>query len=257
VKFVCMGGSALRAERLAVQISEALQIPIPEGGLVPLGKIERYSLFKVGPVISVNHGMGMPSLSILLHEITKLLYHARATDVTFIRVGTSGGIGLEPGTVVITEEGVNAKLKHEFKQTILGITVRHSTKFDQELVDLAYSLANQAPAIPCTRGLTMGTDDFYEGQSRVDGAIVEYSDEDRENWLKKLHKAGVTNIEMESCCLAAWCNRLKIPGLIICCTLLDRLHGDQVTSSPEQLATFVDNALQVTLRVIKHKLQPQ
>lgn len=37
--------------------------------------------------------MGIPSISIMLHELIKLLYHARCTDVTVIRIGTSGGIG--------------------------------------------------------------------------------------------------------------------------------------------------------------------
>lgn len=37
--------------------------------------------------------MGIPSISIMLHELIKLLYHARCTDVTVVRIGTSGGIG--------------------------------------------------------------------------------------------------------------------------------------------------------------------
>jgi uridine phosphorylase len=52
--------------------------------------------------------MGMPSLSILLHEITKLMHYAGATDYCFIRIGTSGGLGVPPGTVVITTEVPNA-----------------------------------------------------------------------------------------------------------------------------------------------------
>lgn len=39
------------------------------------------------------HGMGIPSLSIVFHEVLKLLYHAGSTDVKFFRIGTSGGLG--------------------------------------------------------------------------------------------------------------------------------------------------------------------
>jgi hypothetical protein len=39
------------------------------------------------------HGMGIPSIAIMLHELIKLLYHARCSNVTIIRIGTSGGIG--------------------------------------------------------------------------------------------------------------------------------------------------------------------
>lgn len=55
--------------------------------------------------------MGIPSLSIMLNEMFKLLYYAEITDVTFIRdklkvlqinlyalgLGTSGGVGISPG----------------------------------------------------------------------------------------------------------------------------------------------------------------
>ena len=68
-------------------------------------------MFKVGPVLSVSHGMGVPSLSILLHELIKLMWHAGVESPVFFRVGTCGGIGLEPGTVVVTEEAVDGQLK--------------------------------------------------------------------------------------------------------------------------------------------------
>lgn len=54
---------------------------------------DRYSLFKVGPVLFASHGIGCPSISVLLTEIMKLLYHAECQDVTFFRVGTCGGLG--------------------------------------------------------------------------------------------------------------------------------------------------------------------
>jgi len=57
------------------------------------------------------HGMGIPSVSILLHEIIKLMYHARVKDPVFFRIGTCGGIGIEGGNVIITEEALNADLK--------------------------------------------------------------------------------------------------------------------------------------------------
>lgn len=39
--------------------------------------------------------MGVPSISIMLHELIKLLHHAKCRDVTIIRIGTSGGLGEE------------------------------------------------------------------------------------------------------------------------------------------------------------------
>ena len=51
--------------------------------------------------------MGIPSVGILLHEIIKLMYHARVKDPIFFRLGTCGGIGIEGGNIVITEEAVD------------------------------------------------------------------------------------------------------------------------------------------------------
>lgn len=56
--------------------------------------------------------MGIPSVGILLHEIIKLMYHARAKDPVFFRIGTCGGVGLDGGQVVITEEAVDGALNN-------------------------------------------------------------------------------------------------------------------------------------------------
>lgn len=53
----------------------------------------------------------MPSVGILLHEIIKLMFHAKVVDPVFFRIGTSGGIGLEGGTVIISDEAVDGTLQ--------------------------------------------------------------------------------------------------------------------------------------------------
>jgi len=55
--------------------------------------------------------MGMPSVGILLHETIKLMFHAKVVDPVFFRIGTSGGIGLEGGTVIISDEAVDGTLQ--------------------------------------------------------------------------------------------------------------------------------------------------
>lgn len=68
-------------------------------------------LRQVGPVLSVSHGMGMPSLGILLHEMIKLMHHAKCKDPVFIRLGTCGGVGIEGGTVVVSNGAVDGLLR--------------------------------------------------------------------------------------------------------------------------------------------------
>eukprot|EP01083_Nonionella_stella_P054819 144693_1 len=97
VKFVLMMGSRTRAREVAEQLVTLHGFPKSEDFGSPLGDTERYNMFQAGPVICVSHGMGYGSVSILLHEITKLLAAAGAHGVTYIRLGTSGGLGLNPG----------------------------------------------------------------------------------------------------------------------------------------------------------------
>lgn len=247
-----MGGSPVRAEEFARKAAEQMGIDVGEEGVKPIGKTERFSLYKVGPVISVSHGMGMPSMLILLHEIAKLLEYAGCGDVPFIRIGTSGGVGVPPGTVVVAEEGLSAKLQPLFEQVELGEVQQYPTGLDKEL---ALEILNVRGEIRTQIGKTMGTDDFYEGQARLDGALNPNYDEDAKIWfLRKAHNAGVRNIEMESTAFAAFCLRAGIRGAVVCATLLDRLQGDQVTSTPAELAAFSDDAQQVVLNYIKQKL---
>jgi uridine phosphorylase len=84
--------------------------------------------------------MGVPSIGILLHEVIKLMYHAKCKDPTFFRIGTCGelmresgqlfprllnssiklkiapgGIGIDGGTVVVSNEGVDGCLKNTYE----------------------------------------------------------------------------------------------------------------------------------------------
>lgn len=64
--------------------------------------------------------MGTPSLSIMLIELIKLLYYAKTTDVKVFRLGTSGGLGIVPGTVLISSGCVNGELLESHTQYIMG-----------------------------------------------------------------------------------------------------------------------------------------
>lgn len=66
-------------------------------------------------MLCISHGMGVPSVGILLHEMIKLMYHAKCKDPTFIRIGTCGGIGVEGGTVVITEDAIDGLFRSTFE----------------------------------------------------------------------------------------------------------------------------------------------
>jgi uridine phosphorylase len=255
VRFVLMSGSAVRAQDMTMKLTTLLQLPLPFGTtLSPIGKTERYTLYKLGPVLSVSHGMGMPSASILLHEITKLLFHAGVKHPTYIRIGTSGGINVEPGTVVISNGVLNGFLQPYHDVVIHGKVVHRSTAIDTTLADEILSCANVSPAISATTGKTLATDDFYEGQSRLDGAICEYTEQEKLDFLKNLQQAGVRNIEMESGVVASFCHKLNIRCAILCVTLLNRLLGDQIALTPQQVHEYTDRPLMIVARFLQKQL---
>lgn len=61
-------------------------------------------------------------------------------------------------------------------------------------------------------------------------------------WLRWLDENGVRNIEMEGAMIAGYLNHWGFPKFaMICCTLLNRLEGDQVTATPVQLHKFSED----------------
>ena len=72
-------------------------------------------------------------MSILLHEVTKLLHYAGAKGVTYFRMGTSGGLGIDPCSVVLSTEGLNGLMEPRFSLPILGKMVHRPSKFSPEL----------------------------------------------------------------------------------------------------------------------------
>ena len=103
-------------------------------------------------------------------------------------------------------------------------------------------------------GKTMAADCFYEGQGRLDGAICEYNNDDKMAFLKQAHDAGVRNIEMESLQFGAFTHKLGIRATACCVTLLNRLEGDQVRSTPEELHAMDQRPGRVALAYIKSEL---
>lgn len=88
VKFSCKDSKGVYANKRKRSINRLLIVL--QQNLMKLIPFIR----QVGPVLSISHGMGVPSIGILLHEIIKLMYHAKCKDPIFIRLGTCGGVGV-------------------------------------------------------------------------------------------------------------------------------------------------------------------
>uniref|UniRef100_A0A3Q4AKH3 Uridine phosphorylase n=1 Tax=Mola mola TaxID=94237 RepID=A0A3Q4AKH3_MOLML len=219
IEFVCVGGSSNRMKAFAQFIHQELKLPEnPEEVKDICEGTDRYCMYKVGPVLSISHGMGVPSISIMLHELIKLLHQAQCHNVVLFRLGTSGGV-LAPGTVVITDKAVDYCFRPQFEQVVLGKIITRSTQLDEGVSNELLQRSSELKKFPSIIGNTM--------QGRLDGAICSFSHEEKLEYLRKAYDAGVRNIEMESTVFA-----------VIGVALLNRYEGDQITSPHDVLVEY-------------------
>jgi uridine phosphorylase len=256
VKFVCLAGSVSRVQKFAKMCYEKLKdiYDIPDEAATDdiAYQAGRYSAFKIGPVLTVNHGMGAPSTSILMHELLKLLHYAEATNVKFLRMGTCGGLGVKPGTLILTKSGFDGCLEKGIEIVALGQKKRYQADADPIfLSELTKTLEEME--IPFEIGNTMTCNDFYETQGRLDGAFCEYSNDDKLSFIQKAHdEFGIKNIEMEASLFLAMCNRANVSCAVACVALLNRLDGDQVRATPD-LKKYENAPLEMIIQMIRNQ----
>ena len=249
LKAVVMAGSPHRIQRMAETWANKYSKKDPKSKIFKFPKDERFSIFYTNGVIFCSHGMGMPSMSIALQELMKLVYYVKRGDLNEIekifwcRVGTSGGL-VEPGTIVLTTEGLSADFK-PYMLFVLGKEYVFDGNYPIECIDHIIKV-NIKEDIPVIKGKTIGANDFYIEQNRIDGAIVLCKKHEKIEWLKEAEKLGVKNIEMETPMMAGLLNHWGFHNFAaICCVLVNRLNGDQVTKTHMELERYSINAEKV------------
>lgn len=239
VRVICMGGTSSRMRDLAMYIRKIVDVSDTSEPVDLAAAGHRYAVYKVGPVLCVSHGVGSSTMSVVLHELLKLVKYAKCQDPRFIRVGTCGGVGVAPGTVVVTKDAYNGLLRNEHEIFILGKRVVRPASFPDNLIQDILAYGNQSgDGFEIISANTMSTDCFYEGQGRTDGAICEYDNAAKMEFLKECHKLGIRNIEMEATMFASVTQKVGVKAADVCVTIVNRLNGDQVEISMEKKKEF-------------------
>ncbi|KAL3207964.1 hypothetical protein MRX96_039386 [Rhipicephalus microplus] len=206
----------------------------------------------------VKHGMGAPSMSILLHEVFKLLHYARCRDVLMFRIGTSGGVSVSvpPGSVVVSTGVVNGLLREEVDMHVLGKLVSRPTKLD---VKLAEEIASRGPPLAVRNQCGLGKDNVYRRLLRKPGPD--------ERCLLRLHGPGGAAVPGETtlrwcgehrnggrpfCCLL--CHRAGIKGAVVCGIFQDRLKTERATEPQSVITEWQLRSQHVVLCFIQHRL---
>lgn len=266
VRFLLIAGCPFRVEAQANYLAEHLfnGILLNEKRVERLTKPHsRFTLFKLGPVLLSNHGIGSASMSIALHELFLMCRKAQALQhLTVIRFGTCGGLGVEPGTVCITNRALDPMFQDYIELKICMKLVRRECTMDLATASLIEQLAKAEPNYKqlgeynIRTGATVASNDFYEEQGRTIGAICEHSIEDKMQFLERARELGVINMEMECNYLAAMCHKLSVPFAIVCVALTNRLVDDRILLDQSSIAQCERRLFWMNLLFIKHKLSP-
>lgn len=122
--------------------------------------------------------------------------------------------------------------------------------------DLKNFAVKEFPCVPIVMGTTMSTNEFYEGQGRVDGAFCDFTLEDRQAYLTKLKDFGIVNIEMEANAFAAFCHKAGIKCGVVNVVLVNRLDGDQVKVSREDYDDYQKRPANFAINYITKRFLP-
>ena len=134
--------------------------------------------------------------------------------------------------------------------------MRRPTTFDEDFIkELKLIADSENNEYQTVLGKTMCAMDFYEAQTRLDGAFCSITHEQKMKRLEEISKAGVVNIEMEAITFASMCRSAGIPGAIVCVTLINRLEGDQVNTSKAYLEKLQQRPQELVLKFIQKRLQ--
>ncbi|MFM8349803.1 MAG: uridine phosphorylase [Actinomycetales bacterium] len=256
LRAIVMAGSGERMQDFANRWSSIND----DAEVLAFPKDDRFVARYCADVLFASHGMGMPSASIAVQELMRMVFFLKAgdldamDDVFWARVGTSGGVGLPGGTVVLTTEGLMPDLKpYRLFQGAKGLYWFDGT-FPAGTRDEILA-ANKDSGIPIVCGRTIATHEFFIEQFRLDGAICLETPQTKQEFLEWLHANDVSNIEMEGAMVAAYLNYWGFSSFaMICAVLLNRLEGDQLTSSSAQLHKFSEDSGDVLFNYLAARL---
>ncbi|MCV7339891.1 uridine phosphorylase [Mycobacterium haemophilum DSM 44634] len=260
VKAVILAGTGERIIKFADRWSE-LNGGSQVSPVIAFPKEDRFVTRYTAGVLFASHGMGMASASIALQELMRLVFFLKRGDlkaldqVFWCRVGTSGGVGLPGGTVVVSSEALMADLQPY--RLLRGGDGEYwfDGRFPADTHNAIIAANEGIDDLTVVSGRTVSGNEFFLEQFRLDGAVCLETPQTKMAWLRWLDENGVRNIEMEGAMIASYLNHWGFPKFaMICCTLLNRLEGDQVTASPEQLRKFSEDSGAALFNYLKASL---
>ena len=249
IRFVVIMGPESRAERIAKLCVSKLNA---SKNYEKIGSSEFFSLFKIGCILSCSHGMGLSSVCLFMNELFRIFNIAQNGDFELMRLGSSGGVGVEGGTLLVSTHCLDPiSMKPEWTYFSCGHQMTSECILNAQMYKRLYAIS-KAKKYAVEYAKTVSTETYYEGQARLDGALCPYSEKDKMAYLHKLHKNGVRNFEMEGTVVSAICARNNIKCGMLCVAYLNRLKEECVSEkfTEKEIKVWMENAIDVLLQYI-------
>ena len=249
IRCIIVMGPESRSKKIAQQCVDKLNI---SKQYQKIGNSEFFSIYKIGTILTCSHGMGLSSVCLFLNELLRIMNISKNNNFELIRIGSSGGIGVEGGTIIISTDALNCiTMKPEWTYFSCGHLIKQECIFNQQIYKRLYAIS-KAKKYNVKYGKTVSCETYYEGQARLDGALCKYSNNDKNKYLEKLYKNGVRNFEMEGTVVSGICTRNNIKCGMICVAYLNRLKEDTVSKNftQKEISSWMDKAIDVLIQYI-------
>lgn len=249
ITFIAIMGPASRAEHVAKKCVSVLKV---DDQYRKIGDSEFFSVFKVGTILSCSHGMGLSSVCLFLNELFRIMNISKNNDFELVRLGSSGGVGVEGGTLVVSTHALDpVSMKPEWEYFSCGHPVKQECMFSQQIYKRLHAIS-KAKKFAVEFGKTVSAETYYEAQARLDGALCEYSEKEKMNYLQTLYKNGVRNFEMEGTVVAGICTKNNVKCGMLAVSYLNRLKEDTVSKkyTAKDTKQWMENAIDVLLDYI-------
>lgn len=170
-----------------------------------------------------------------------------------IRVGSCGGVGVDPGNVIVTKRTLNGEFEEVWRVFVLGKEVCFPAKLSEELSEALFRYGEEMYGEECVRGDTLSAETFYLAQGRTDGAFAGFTGEDRKKYLEMCREKGVRNFEMEGLALAAFGEKVGVATALVCGVLVNRCEGEMPEEERDVLREYEERAIRLVARFVKDK----
>ena len=240
VKAVVMAGSGGRIGEFALRWWSQRRV-----GDHCLPQDDRFVTRYTAGVLFASHGMGMPSASIALQELMRMVFFLKRGDLQALDEVFWCRVGGTSGDRAARRHGRRQLRGPDGRPAAVPADQRRRRRywFDGHFPVATYDAiiaANEHTDFEIVSGKTVAGNEFFLEQFRLDGAICLETPETKMGWLRWLHENGVANIEMEGAMIAGYLNHWGFSRFaMICCTLLNRLGA---TRSPPARSSSTSSA---------------